>query len=43
MQANVSVEIAEIKERILNAFDQDPDTKARIAQALWEDGNEQAA
>jgi hypothetical protein len=43
VQANVSIEIDEIKERILNAFDQDPDTKARIAQALWEDGNEQAA
>jgi hypothetical protein len=43
VQANVSIEVAEIKERILNAFDQDPDTKARIAQALWEGGDEQAA
>ena len=43
VQTNVSIDLSEMKTRILSAFDDEPQVKARIAQALWEDDDEQAA
>ncbi|WP_407179681.1 hypothetical protein [Bradyrhizobium sp. STM 3562] len=43
VQTNVNVELAVIAERLIQAFDDEPETKARIAQALVEIDSEQAA
>ena len=37
VQANVKVDLSGIVERVLGCFDQEPEIKARIAQALLED------
>jgi len=43
VQTNVNVELTAIAERIIQKFDHEPELKARIAQALVEVDNEQAA
>ncbi len=43
VQTNVHVDGAEIAERIIQKFDHEPELKARIAQALLEVDDEQAA
>lgn len=43
VQTNVTFEFEEIKSRIIEAFDREPDVKARIARALWEADDDQAA
>jgi len=40
VQTNVSAAASEIAERLIQQFDRDPETKARIAQALLEANNE---
>jgi hypothetical protein len=43
VQTNVNVDVAQIVERLIKHFDAEPDLKARIAQALVEIDDEQAA
>jgi hypothetical protein len=43
VQTNVNVELTALAERIIQKFDHEPDLKARIAQALLEVDDEQAA
>jgi hypothetical protein len=43
VQTNVNVGLTQIVERVINKFDHDPEMKARIAQALLEVDDEQAA
>jgi hypothetical protein len=43
VQTNVNVGIAQISERLIQHFDHEPELKARIAQALVEMDDEQAA
>jgi hypothetical protein len=43
VQANVSVDLSRIVERALGCFDQEPEIKARIAQALLEIDHEPTA
>jgi hypothetical protein len=40
VQTNVNVGAAQIAERLIQQFDQEPELKARIAQALLEDHDE---
>jgi uncharacterized phage infection (PIP) family protein YhgE len=40
VQTNVSVGTAQIAERLIQAFDKEPELKARIAQVLLEDNHE---
>jgi hypothetical protein len=41
VQTNINANAAQIAERLIKQFDQEPETKARIAQALLEMDNEQ--
>jgi carbon monoxide dehydrogenase subunit G len=43
VQTNVNVDLAQIAERLIQKFDHEPELKARIAQALLEVDDEQAA
>jgi transposase-like protein len=43
VQTNVNLEFAAVAERIIHKFDHEPELKARIAQALVEVDDEQAA
>jgi hypothetical protein len=43
VQTNVNVDLRQIAERLILKFDREPELKARIAQALLEVDNEQAA
>jgi hypothetical protein len=43
VQTNVNISATQIAERLIQRFDQDPDVKARIAQALMEMDNEQSS
>ena len=43
VQTNVNVDLALIAERVIQRFDHEPELKARIAQALLEVDDEQAA
>ena len=43
VQNNVNVGAAQIAERLIEKFDHEPETKARIAQALMEDSYETTA
>jgi hypothetical protein len=43
VQTNVNVDVDQIVERLIKHFDAEPDMKARIAQALVEIDDEQAA
>ena len=43
VQTNVNVGAVQIAERLIQAFDQEPETKARIAQILLEDNHEPAS
>jgi hypothetical protein len=43
VQTNVNIELAAVAERIIQKFDHEPELKARIAQALVEVDDEQAA
>jgi carbon monoxide dehydrogenase subunit G len=43
VQTNVNVDLAQIAERVIKHFDQEPELKARIAQALVEIDDEQSA
>jgi hypothetical protein len=43
VQNNVNVGAAQIAERLIREFDPEPETKARIARVLMEDGYETAA
>jgi hypothetical protein len=43
VQTNVNVDVTQIVERLIKHFDAEPDMKARIAQALVEIDDEQAA
>jgi hypothetical protein len=43
VQTNVNVDLRQIAERVVRRFDQEPELKARIAQALLEVDDEQAA
>ena len=43
VQTNVNVDLALIAERVIQTFDHEPELKARIAQALLEVDDEQAA
>jgi hypothetical protein len=43
VQTNVNVDVTQIVERLIKHFDAEPDMKARIAQALVEVDDEQAA
>jgi carbon monoxide dehydrogenase subunit G len=43
VQTNVNVDVARIAERLIQEFDHEPELKARIAQALVEMDDEQAA
>jgi hypothetical protein len=42
VQANVNVDVSQIVERLIAYFDHEPETKARIAQALVEIDLEQS-
>jgi hypothetical protein len=42
VQTNVNFNVTKIAERLIKQFDQEPELKARIAQALMEVDNEQA-
>jgi hypothetical protein len=42
VQNNVTVDVSQIVERLIAHFDHEPETKARIAQALMEIDNEQS-
>jgi hypothetical protein len=43
VQTNVSLDLTQISDRLIKRFDHEPDLKARIAQALLEMDDEQAA
>ena len=43
VQANVNVDLSRIVDRVIGAFDREPDIKARIAQALLEVDGERSA
>jgi hypothetical protein len=43
VQTNVKVDLRQIAERVIRRFDREPELKARIAQALLEVDDEQAA
>lgn len=43
VQNNVNVNVTQIAERLIQQFDQEPELKARIAQALLQIGNERSA
>ena len=43
VQTNVNVELRQIAERVIQRFDREPELKARIARALLEVDDEQAA
>jgi hypothetical protein len=43
VQANVHVDVSQIVERLITRFDHEPETKARIAQALLEIDHERTA
>ena len=43
VQANINVDVSQIVERLIRQFDNDPQTKARIAQTLLEIDNEPSA
>ena len=43
VQTNVNAGAVQIAERLIQAFDQEPETKARIAQVLLEDNHEPAS
>ena len=43
VQTNVTISATQIAERLIQRFDQEPDVKARIAQALMEMDNEQSS
>ena len=43
VQTNVNVDLTQIAERLIRRFDQEPELKARIAEALVEIDDEQAA
>jgi hypothetical protein len=43
VQTNVQLDLTQIAERLISHFDKEPELKARIAQALLEIDNEQAA
>jgi hypothetical protein len=43
VQTNVNVDLRQIAERVIQRFDREPELKARIAQALLEVDDEQAA
>jgi hypothetical protein len=43
VQTNVSFDLTQIAERLIRSFDQEPEVKARIAQALLEIDDEQSA
>ena len=43
VQTNVNVDLRQIAERVIQRFDHEPELKARIAQALLEVDDEQAA
>jgi hypothetical protein len=43
VQANVSIDITQIAARLIERFDCEPELKARIAQAILEIDDEQAA
>src|SRR3954447_10633186 len=43
VQTNINVDLSQIAERLIQRFDQEPELKARIAQALLEAGDERAA
>jgi hypothetical protein len=43
VQTNVQFDLAHIAERVIQQFDREPELKARIAQALLEVDDEQAA
>ena len=43
VQTNVNVDLKQIAERVIQRFDHEPELKARIAQALLEVDDEQAA
>jgi hypothetical protein len=43
VQTNVKLEVTQIAERLIAKFDREPELKARIAQALLEVDDEQAA
>ena len=43
VQTNVQFDLAQIAERVIQKFDREPELKARIAQALLEVDDEQAA
>jgi hypothetical protein len=43
VQTNVNVDLVQIAERVIQKFDHEPELKARIAQALLEVDDEQAA
>jgi hypothetical protein len=42
VQTNVNLDLTQIVERVLKRFDQEPELKARIAQALLEVNDEQS-
>jgi hypothetical protein len=43
VQTNVHIDLSRIAERLIEHFDQEPDVKARIAQALMEMDDEQSS
>jgi carbon monoxide dehydrogenase subunit G len=43
VQTNVGLDLTKIAERLIRRFDQEPDVKARIAQALMEIDDEHVA
>ncbi len=43
VQSNIHIELAAVAERVIQKFDHEPELKARIAQALLEVDNDQAA
>jgi hypothetical protein len=43
VQTNVQVDVAHIAKRLIEQFDQEPEVRARIAQALLENGHDRRA
>jgi hypothetical protein len=43
VQTNVQVDVAHIAKRLIEQFDQEPEVRARIAQALLENGHDRGA
>jgi hypothetical protein len=41
VQNNLNLNLSTIAEQLIQAFDHEPETKARVAQALWEMSDEQ--